>query len=84
MGLIVLLCSGAVLGWLVAFITGAEDSRAAWLRVGLGATTTLLSGLAVSDAPLIQSLGARALIVALAAGCAVLALVSLVDPFARR
>ena len=84
MGLIVLLCSGAVLGWLVARVTGAESSRAAWLRVGLGAASTVLSGLAVSDVPLIETLGAQAFIVSLATGCAVLALVSVMGPIARR
>ena len=84
MGIIVLLCSGAVLGWLVALVTGAESSRAAWLRVGLGAASTLLSGVAVSDLPLLKSLGAEALIVSLATGCAVLALVSIMAPPQRR
>lgn len=84
MGLLVLLCSGAVLGWLVSLLTGAETSRAAWLRVGLGSATTVLSGVAVSDVPLIETLGARALIVSLAIGCAVLALVSVMEPLARR
>lgn len=84
MGLIILLCSGAVLGWLFALVTGAEHSRAAWLRVGLGAATTLVSGVAVSEVPLIESLGVQALIVAIATGCVVLALVSVVDPLARR
>ena len=84
MGILVLLCSGAVLGWLVALVTGAEDHRAAWLRVGLGAGTTVLSGILVSDAPLLETLGARALIVALASGCVVLGLLSVVGPYARR
>jgi len=84
MGLIVLLCSGAVLGWLVALVTGAESSRAAWLRVGLGAASTVLSGVAVSDLPLFRTLGAEALLIALASGCAVLALVSIMAPPHRR
>lgn len=84
MGLLILLCSGAVLGWLAALVTGAEDARAAWLRVGIGAGTTVLSGLAVSEAPLIETLGARALVFAIASGLAVLALVTLMGPFARR
>tara|TARA_B100001179_G_scaffold229805_1_gene216176 strand:- start:2124 stop:2378 length:255 start_codon:yes stop_codon:yes gene_type:complete len=84
MGLLVLLCSGAVLGWLVALVTGAENSRAAWLRVLLGAGATVLSGWAVSDASLIQSLGARALLVSLASACTVLALVSFLKPISRR
>lgn len=84
MGLLILICSGAVLGWLVALVTGAEDSRAAWLRVIVGAATTALSGMIVSDAPSIQSLGASALVIALAVGSVVLALVSLMGPIVRR
>lgn len=84
MGLFILLCSGAVLGWLVALATGADDSRAAWLRVGLGAAATVLSGVAVSDVPLIEALGVKALLVALASGGTVLALISLLDPITRR
>ena len=84
MGLIILLCSGAVLGWLVALVTGAENSRAAWLRVILGAASTLLSGIAVSEVPLIDALGARALLIGLASACTVLAIISLMDPRARR
>ena len=84
MGLLVLLCSGAVLGWLVALVTGAESSRAAWLRVLVGAAATVLSGWIVSDASVIQSLGARALVVSLASACTVLALVSFMEPFSRR
>ena len=84
MGLLILLCSGAVLGWLVALVTGADNSRAAWLRVGLGAAATVLSGVAVSDVPLIETLGVRALLVALASGCTVLALISLMEPILRR
>ncbi|NCP19703.1 MAG: hypothetical protein GW855_11165 [Erythrobacter sp.] len=84
MGLLILICSGAVLGWLVALVTGAESHRAAWLRVIVGAGSTLLSGIAVSRVPLIDSLGANALIVALASGCAALMLVSLVDKYPTR
>lgn len=84
MGLLILLCSGAVLGWLAALVTGAENARAAWVRVGLGAGTTVLSGLVVSEAPLIETLGARALVFAIASGLVVLALVTLVGPFSRR
>ncbi len=84
MGLLVLLCSGAVLGWLVALVTGAESNRAAWLRVILGAGATVFSGWVVSDASLIQSLGSRALLVSLASGCTVLALFSFMDPYSRR
>ena len=84
MGLLILICSGAVLGWLVALVTGAETSRAAWLRVGVGAATTVLSGLAVSEVPLIETLGARALVFAILAGLVVLALVSILAPLARR
>ncbi len=84
MGLLILICSGAVLGWLVALVTGAQDARAAWLRVILGASATVLSGLVVSDAPPIQSLGAGALVMALGIGSAVLALVSLMGPLVRR
>ncbi|MBB3034178.1 hypothetical protein [Alteriqipengyuania lutimaris] len=73
-----------MLGWLVALITGADNSRAAWLRVGLGAAATVLSGAAVSEVPLIETLGVRALLVSLATGCTVLALISLMDPIARR
>ncbi|WP_370177956.1 hypothetical protein [Alteriqipengyuania sp.] len=84
MGLLILLCSGAVLGWLVALVTGAESSRAAWLRVILGAAATVFSGLLVSDASLIESLGARALVVSLASACTVLALISFMEPLMRR
>ena len=84
MGLLILICSGAVLGWLVALVTGAETLRAAWLRVGVGAATTVLSGLAVSEVPLIETLGARALVFAILAGLVVLALVSILAPLARR
>lgn len=83
MGLLILICSGAVLGWFVALVTGAENSRAAWLRVIVGAATTLISGIAVSQVPLIESLGVNALIVALASGCGALALLSLLGPTAR-
>tara|TARA_B100000678_G_scaffold26605_1_gene19903 strand:- start:356 stop:646 length:291 start_codon:yes stop_codon:yes gene_type:complete len=84
MGLLILLGSGAVLGWLVALVTGAEDRRAAWFRVILGAGTTAVSGALVSDVPLLQTLGAQALLVALAAGCAVLTLVSVMEPLVKR
>lgn len=84
MGLLILLGSGAVLGWLAALVSGAADSRAAWLRVSIGAGTTVLSGLMVSDGPMIETLGARALVLAISSGLAVLALVTLIGPFARR
>ena len=84
MGFLILLCSGAVLGWLVALITGAQDSRAAWLRVIVGAFATLVSGLVVSERPLVEALGAHTLIVAIGIGCTVLALVSALEPLLRR
>lgn len=84
MGLLILLCSGAVLGWLVALVTGAENARASWLRVIIGALATALSGVVVSDAPLLETLGANALIVGMAVGCAVLALVTVIEPILRR
>ena len=84
MGLLILFLSGAVLGWLVALVTGAESNRAAWLRVILGAATTVVTGMVVNEAPLIESLGARALIVSLACGCAILTLFSLMEPLRRR
>ena len=59
MGLLILLCSGAVLGWLVSLLIGVKTSRAAWLQVALGASTTVVSGIAVSDLPLIETLAQR-------------------------
>tara|TARA_R100001132_G_scaffold17407_1_gene15399 strand:- start:502 stop:756 length:255 start_codon:yes stop_codon:yes gene_type:complete len=84
MGLLILLCSGAVLGWLVALVTGAQDRRAAWFRVLLGAGATVSSGALASDLPLLNTLGVHALMVALATCCSVLALVSILEPLARR
>lgn len=84
MGLLILLSSGAVLGWLVSLMTGADTARAAWLRVGLGSAVTVLSGVIVSEAPLLETLGARALLVAVATGGIVLALVTIAEPMSRR
>lgn len=84
MGFLILICSGGVIGWIVALVTGADDARSAWLRIALGAGTTVVSGMAVSDASLIESLGANALLVAIAIGLAVLAIVSFVASHARR
>ncbi|MBH1943068.1 hypothetical protein I5L01_02370 [Erythrobacter sp. YJ-T3-07] len=80
----ILICSGGVIGWIVALVTGADDARSAWLRIALGAGATVVSGMAVSDASLIESLGANALLVALAIGLAVLAIVSFAASHARR
>ncbi|WP_234038134.1 hypothetical protein [Erythrobacter sp. YJ-T3-07] len=84
MGFLILICSGGVIGWIVALVTGADDARSAWLRIALGAGATVVSGMAVSDASLIESLGANALLVALAIGLAVLAIVSFAASHARR
>lgn len=84
MGFLILICSGGVIGWIVALITGADDARSAWLRIALGAGATVVSGMAVSDASLIESLGANALLVAIAIGLAVLAIVSFAASHARR
>jgi|TARA_R100000049_G_C1952450_1_gene101420 hypothetical protein len=84
MGFLILICSGGVIGWIVALVTGADDARAAWLRIAAGAGATVVSGMAVSEASLIESLGASALLVAIAIGLAVLAIVSLAASRARR
>ncbi|MBY8337002.1 hypothetical protein KYN89_08065 [Alteriqipengyuania sp. NZ-12B] len=80
----ILICSGGVIGWIVALVTGADDARSAWLRIALGAGATVVSGMAVSEASLIESLGANALLVAIAIGLAVLAIVSFAAAHARR
>ncbi|KPM16886.1 hypothetical protein [Citromicrobium sp. WPS32] len=84
MGFLILICSGGVIGWIVALVTGADDARSAWLRIALGAGATVVSDMAVSDASLIGSLGANALLVAIAIGLAVLAIVSFAASHARR
>lgn len=84
MGFLILICSGGVIGWIVALVTGADDARSAWLRIALGAGATVVSGMAVSEASLIGSLGANALLVAIAIGLAVLAIVSFAAAHARR
>ncbi|KPM24491.1 hypothetical protein AAJ72_01640 [Citromicrobium sp. RCC1885] len=84
MGFLILICSGGVIGWIVALVTGADDARSAWLRIALGAGATVVSGMAVSDTSLIGSLGANALLVAIAIGLAVLAIVSFAASHARR
>lgn len=84
MGFLILICSGGVIGWIVALVTGADDARSAWLRIALGAGATVASGMAVSEASLIESLGANALLVAIAIGLAVLAIVSFAAAHARR
>ena len=62
MGFLILICSGGVVGWIVALVTGADDARSAWLRIALGAGATVVSGMAVSDASLIGSLARPPLI----------------------
>lgn len=84
MGFLILICSGGVIGWIVALVTGADDARSAWLRIALGAGATVVSAMAVSDTSLIGSLGANALLVAIAIGLAVLAIVSFAASHARR
>ncbi|GAB5348557.1 hypothetical protein [Alteriqipengyuania sp. 357] len=84
MGLLVLLSTGAVLGWLVALVTGAEHTRAAWLRIGLGSVSTVVTGALVSESSLIHTLGANALLLAIVCACIVLALVSVMEPLTRR
>ena len=84
MGFLILICSGGVIGWIVALVTGADDARSAWLRIAVGAGVTVVSGMAVSEASLIESLGANALLVAIAIGLAVLAIVSFAASHARR
>ena len=84
MGILVLLCTGAVLGWLVALVTGAEHSRATWLRIGLGSASTVLAGAAANETFPVDTLGAHALILAIVCACAVLAIVTIAKPLTER
>ena len=47
MGLVFLVVTGAILGWLAAIIMGAEDSRSVKLNVVLGVGGALFAGLVV-------------------------------------
>ena len=47
MGLVFLIVFGAMLGWLAAIVTRAEDSRGMLLNVGLGIGGALVAGLVV-------------------------------------